>query len=207
MNNENPQYIRIKDKKYKINTSYKIAIECNEIAQDTSINDYERALAIIYKLFGEDALNSNEDWEQLQMLGNKYLLLGNIKKDVKSESSENELDFDYIQDMDYIKASFMYDYGIDLDKEPYMHWWTFSRLLNGLSNSEFGNCCILNRVRNLRNLDLSQIKDAKERERLAKAKEEVKLKPKNLKEIKYTEQEKNSIDKFYEEIGLDRKEV
>ena len=207
MNNENPQYVRIKEKKYKINTSYKIAIECNEIAQDTSINDYERALAIIYKLFGKDGLNSNEDWEQLQILGNKYLLLGNTERNVKNESGENELDFDYIQDMDYIKASFMYDYGIDLDKESNMHWWTFSRLLNGLSNSEFGNCCILNRVRNLRNLDLSQIKDTKERERLAKAKEEVKLKPKNLKEVKYTEQEKNSINKFYEEIGLNREEA
>ena len=77
-----------------------------------------------------------------------------------------------------------------------------------MSNSELGTCCILNRVRNLRNLDLSQIKDAKERNRLAKAKEEVKLKPRNVKETsqEYTEQEEKSINKFYEEMGILRKE-
>ena len=170
---ENPNYVRVGDKKYKLNTSYKTAIECNEIAQNVEIGDYERALGIIYTLYGDDGLNSHEDWQKLLELGIKYLSLGIDIKMANNETSEP--DFDYIQDMGYIKSSFMFDYGIDLDKEPDMHWWTFSRLLNGLSNSELGTCCILNRVRNLRNLDLSQIKDAKERSRLAKAKEEVKF--------------------------------
>ena len=203
---ENPNYVRVGDKKYKLNTSYKTAIECNEIAQNVEIGDYERALGIIYTLYGDDGLNSHEDWQKLLELGIKYLSLGIDIKMANNETSEP--DFDYIQDMDYIKSSFMFDYGIDLDKEPDMHWWTFSRLLNGLSNSEFGTCCILNRVRNLRNLDLSQIKDAKERSRLAKAKEEVKLKPRNVKEAsqEYTQEEKNSINRFYKEMGILRKE-
>lgn len=203
---ENPNYVRVGDKKYKLNTSYKTAIECNEIAQNVEIGDYERALGIIYTLYGDDGLNSHEDWQKLLELGIKYLSLGIDTKTANNETSEP--DFDYIQDMDYIKSSFMFDYGIDLDKETDMHWWTFSRLLNGLSNSELGTCCILNRVRNLRNLDLSQIKDAKERSRLAKAKEEVKLKPRNVKEAsqEYTQEEKNSINRFYKEMGILRKE-
>ena len=32
-------------------------------------------------------------------------------------------------------------------------------MMNGLSNSELGDCCILNRVRNLRNFDMKDIKE------------------------------------------------
>lgn len=49
----NPQYVKVDDKLYKINTDFRVALECNNIAEDTTIEDYERALAIIYKLFGE----------------------------------------------------------------------------------------------------------------------------------------------------------
>lgn len=201
---ENPEYVRVKNKKYKINTSYKVAIKCNEIAQNGKIGDYERSLAIIYLLFGDEGLDSSEDWLELSKLGQKYLLLGKTKKELINENIEP--DFDYEQDMNYIKASFMYDYRIDLDKEPNMHWWTFSELLEGLSNSELGNCCILNRVRNLRNLDLTQIKDAKERSRLAREKEKVKLNPKGIKEKPYTYEEEKSIDEFYKAMGILRKE-
>lgn len=202
---ENPNYVKIKNKKYKINTSYKTAIQCNEIAKNPKIGDYERSLAIIYTLFGDDGLNSSEDWSELIRLGQKYLLLGKENKELKTENSVP--DFDYVQDMNYIKASFMYDYGIDLNKIPDMHWWTFSNLLNGLSNSELGNCCILNRVRNLRNYDTSKIKDAKERQRIIEAKKTVALDiaEKDVK-ANYTEEEEYSINEFYKQMGLDREE-
>lgn len=201
---QNPNFVKVGNKKYKLNTSYLTAIKCDKIAKDTEIGDYERTLAVLYTLYGDDAFNCNEDAEKLIELGKKYLLLGEDKKEANNEISE--ADFDYEQDMDLIKASFMFDYGIDLDKEPNMHWWTFTRLLNGLSNSEFGNCCILNRVRNLRNLDLSTIKDAKTRSKLAKAKEQVTLHKQEIKEVEYTEEEQNSINNFYKEIGMERRE-
>ena len=56
---------------------------------------------------------------------------------------------DFIEDMPYIEASFMSDYKIDLTTCQ-MHWWKFFKLLEGLSNSEMGNCCILNRIRNIK---------------------------------------------------------
>lgn len=193
----NPQYVKIREKKYKINTSYLVAIECNEIAQDNSIGDYERCLAVIYRLFGEEGLNSSKDWEKLIELGMKYLLLGNTEKE--TENSNSQIDMDYIEDMNYIKASFMYDYGIDLDKNQDMHWWTFYNLLNGLSNSEFGNCCILSRVRNIRNTDTSKIKDLKTRTEIEKMKKIVAL---HKKEKQATDKQKESMNKAYELLGL-----
>lgn len=193
----NPEYVKIGDKKYKINTDFRVAIECNNIAQDDSIGNTERALAIIYKLFGDEGLENPQDWEKLLELGIKYLSLG---KDTSGVDNNTEIDMDFNEDMDYIEASFMSDYRIDLTTEK-MHFWKFYTLLEGLSNSELGNCCVLNRVRNLRTFDLSQIKDSKERERLAKAKEMVALKS-TKKEVELTKEQEESMNKLNEIIGF-----
>lgn len=51
-----PSYTKIDGKVFNINTDFRVAIECNRIAQDKSVGDYERALAIIYLLYGEKRL-------------------------------------------------------------------------------------------------------------------------------------------------------
>ena len=193
----NPEYVKVGDKKYKINTDFRVAIECNNIAQDDSIGNVERAVAIIYKLFGDEGLDNSQDWNKLLELAIKYLTLN---KDTSGVDKDTEIDMDFNEDMDYIEASFMSDYRIDLTTEK-MHFWKFYTLLEGLSNSELGNCCVLNRVRNLRTFDLSQIKDSKEREKLAKAKEMVSLKN-DKHEVELTEQQKESMRKLDEIIGF-----
>ena len=67
--------------------------------------------------------------------------------------------------------------------------------MNGLSNSEMGNCCVLNRIRNLRNLDTKEISDRKERERIEKAKQQVALK-KNKKENHLTKEQEESMNEL-----------
>lgn len=191
-----PKFVKVNDKKYAINTDFRIAIECNRIAEDTSIGDFERALAIIYKLFGDEGINAQDDYERLLELAIKYLSCG---KEVSGSSSE-ESDMDFIEDMDYIEASFMSDYNIDLTSVE-MHWWKFYKLINGLSNSEMGNCCVLNRVRNLRNFDTKDIKDQKERDRIEKAKKQVALK-KNKKEDKITKEQEKSMEELNKLLGL-----
>lgn len=180
-----PKYAQIEDRMYEINTDFKVAIKCNEIAEDTSISDTERALAIIYLLFGEKGLRSN-DKEQLLEKAKYYLSCGQ-----EIEKTNEEPDMDYIEDYSYIKTSFRSDYGIKLDEEN-IHWWEFNELMNGLSNSELGDCCVLNRIRNLRNLDLKEISDKKERDKLAKAKEQVALK-RNKKENHLTKEQEESM--------------
>ena len=93
----------------------------------------------------------------------------------------------------------MSDYnGLDIDKEN-IHWWKFNELLNGLSNSEMGNCCVLNRIRNLRTFDVSQIKDHKEKEKIIKAKKQVQLKKNKTKASK---ENLESAMKFYQQLGI-----
>lgn len=189
-----PSKVKIEDREYEINTDFRVAIECNQIALDDKISDFERALAIIYKLYGEKGLNANSDLNRLLELGQKYLSCG---KEVENNENE-EPDMDFVQDMDYIEASFMSDYNIDLSSTE-MHWYKFYNLINGLSNSEMGSCCVLNRVRNLRTYDTSQIKDSKERSKIEKAKEQVALKKK---EKPLTDKQKESIERFNKLAGI-----
>lgn len=193
--NNYPEYVEVNNRQYKINTDFRVAIKCNEIAIDKTIGDFERVLGILVTLFGEDSINYQEDYETLLKLAKKYLCCGE-----ELEDTNEEPDMDYVEDMPYIKASFRSDYGINLDKEI-MHWWEFNELINGLSNSELGNCCVLNRIRNLRNYDTKDIKDFKEKAKIEKAKEQFALK-KNKKEVKLTEKQQKSVDELYKSLGF-----
>ena len=74
-------------------------------------------------------------------------------------------------------------------------------LMNGLSNSELGDCCILNRIRNLRNYDTKNIKDKNERQRIEKAKQQVALKKK---ENKPTKDQQERAKELFIKLGIGR---
>lgn len=196
MLSNNPEYAKVKNKKYKINTDFRIAIECNKIAQDNEISDVERALAIIYKLYGDEGLENSQDWNKLLEIAIKYL---NLERDKNTENEEPDMDF--VEDIRYIRSSFIQDYKYNPYDMEYLHWYDFFNDLSNLSNSEFGNCCILNRIRNLRTFDVSQIKDPKEKNKIIRAKEQVALK----KKVKMTDKQKKSQDEFYKLLGGDYK--
>ena len=69
-----PEYADIDGKKYKINTDYRIAIRCNEISMQ-DIDDLEKVMAIIYLLFGDEAL---EDVQRRDAMKNDYCKKNNI---------------------------------------------------------------------------------------------------------------------------------
>lgn len=193
-----PEYAKVKGKTYKINTDFRVAIECNEISLNKDINDYERMLAIIYKLFGDEGLDDFENHEELLKIACKYLSCG---KDIAETNSSLEPDMDYIEDEGYIRSSFVFDYKYDPYELEHCHWYKFFNDLCNLSNNDLGTCCVLNRVRNLRNLDLSKIKDAKEREKMRKAKESVALKS-TKRENNLTKEQEESMERLNKLLGM-----
>ena len=134
--------IQIDDVIYTANVDFRNAIECDRIAKDTTIGDYERSLGIICTIFGGEGLENPEHYVKLLNWIMKYLSLG---KEI--ENNNEKPDMDFIEDMSYIEASFMSDYNIWLP-DIEMDWEKFITLMEGLSNSEIGNCCVLNRIRN-----------------------------------------------------------
>lgn len=187
--------IQIDDTIYEANLDFRVAIECNRIAEDETIGDYERFLGVICTLFGTKGLDNPNHYEKLLKWAIKYLSFG-----VKVENKE-EPDMDYIEDKKYIKSSFKYDYQYDPYEKDFVSWEEFYNDLCNLSNSEFGTCCVLSRVRNLRNYDTSKIKDQKEKQKIEEAKKRVALK-KKIKVKKFTEEQLNNMEEFYKQTGL-----
>ena len=189
-----PEYVEVNGKKYKINTDFRVAIDCEEIARDETIDDEERVFAIIYKLYGKQALKDLDNHNKLLELAKIYLGCGK-----EYQETNEKPDMDFKQDYGLIWASFISDYnGMDIDKEN-LHWWKFNEMVNGLSCSELGNCCLLNKVRNIRNKKLSEIKDSKERQQVRKLQEmwALKKQPK----AKPTKEQLNNAKEFLNALG------
>ena len=195
-----PEYVKEGDKLYKINTDFRVAIECNKIAQDENIGDYERALAILYKLFGEDGLTC-ENQSGLLEKAIKYLSLLDDKKGVKNDFEKN-FELDFAKSEGLIRSSFKFDYNYDPYELEHLHWYDFYNDLQNLSSSEFGTCCILNRIMTILNTEPSKIKDSKERSNLIKTQAELKRRycVDNKKDM--SDKEKQSVANLYKRIGL-----
>lgn len=172
-----PEYVRIRGEKVKIKTDTKTALKCLKIVNDNDIGDYERALAIIYTLYGYIP-SDNELWQDYLIQAQKFL-----SKNENGENGNTEPDMDLIYDEPYIVASFMSDYKIDLNKEN-PHFWLFCDLIAGLTEHS-----VLSRVRSLRTMDVSNWSEKDKRE-ILKAKEAVAL-PHRL-----TKEEQESEDIF-----------
>jgi hypothetical protein len=176
---EYPELITVGGIDYEINTDYRYALACFQCIYDPDLSDVERAFGVINILYKQEP----EDAQEALRLAIKYLRCG---KD--DEQAPHEPDMDFEIDQNYIKASFMSDYKIDLD-EMDMHWWKFCVLLQGLTDD-----CILNRIRDIRNYDLSTVHDAKARSKIIRAKQEYKLPERR------TEEENDVLDGFYAQL-------
>ena len=107
------------------------------------------------------------------------------KKYIEQEENKQP-SMSFTQDEGYIKASFMSDYHIDLDKDN-LHWWEFYDDLVGLTDN-----CILNRVRRVREEPLKG-KKGEELHRWQEAKKAVALK------VEKTKREKE-LDEYWEHL-------
>ena len=172
-----PEYAEVAGKRYKINTDFRVALRCFDVIEDESICDEERALAVIYLLFGEVPTDNLEDF--LRIAGD-YLRCG--EKAETQVSSEKDMDF--TADEKYIAASFMSDYQIDISRAD-MHFWQYIHLIQGFTDRS-----VMSRVREIRNYDLEELKDPKARAKMAKAKEAVALPE------KFSRAEQEAIDEF-----------
>ena len=142
----------------KINTGLEMLI-------DDTLDEYsiEKKDEIFYSLIKEIFKIDEEDIQPTDIDGNP---MPRMPEDEKKT-------YDLKQDAEYIYASFMSDYGIDLfEQQGKLHWYKFKALLGGLTEgSKFL------RVIEIRTMELPKGKGMeKERQRIKKLKEIYKLK-------------------------------
>lgn len=172
-----PECAEVNGIQYKINTDYRVALRCFEAIENPDISDEERTLAVIYLLFGDVPL---EHLEEFLRIAGVYLRCG----ETQEAQASNERDMDFLADEKYIIASFMSDYQIDISKVD-MHFWQYIQLIQGFTERS-----VMSRVREIRNYDMSELKDPKSRSKMAKAKESVAL-PK-----RFSKEEQKAIEDF-----------
>jgi len=191
---EYPEFAEIDGELYKINTDYKYALICFKIIDDPLISDIERAIAVVSVLFGREDKDGNvigipDNLDVALQKASFFLSCGKETNNIKDV--KKDMDFDY--DKEFIYASFISDYKIDLETEN-MHFWKFCSLISGLTENS-----ILNRVRDLRNTNLSDYKDSKTRSKLQEAMERVALPS----EYDYDKEDMEAINEFNKLLGDD----
>ncbi|MCD7722689.1 MAG: bacteriophage Gp15 family protein [Clostridiales bacterium] len=173
-----PEYVRIAGEKVKIKTDYRVALKALKVANDSTIGDYERALAVVYIMYGY--LPPEEQFGDYLDMASKFLQCGKSA----GETVTVDRDMDLNEDETYISASFLSCYHIDLTAVKHMHFWRFCELITG-----FDDKCIMSRVREIRTCDPNEYAE-KDRHAIYRAKELLALPE------KYTKEELKMIDEF-----------
>lgn len=170
---------------YEINTDYRVALACLRAINDEEISDLTRYLAIEGLLLGTNV--KHEDREILKDKISIYLRCGK-----EENTSNDEIDFDYLQDEEAVEMSIRQAYnGLDLSRIEYMHWWEYNKLISGLLPDS-----LINRIRESRTLDENDYKDSKTKEKIRKIKEANKIK-KHYKPRTFTEEEQKNMEAFF----------
>lgn len=167
---------------YNINTDFRVALACFKAINDDEITDLERFYAVETLLLGSDVLE--EDELILRDKISTYLRCGR-----EEEPSDDEIDFDYVEDENKVKISIKQCYNnLDVDKLEYLHWYEYNELIEGLTEDS-----LIDRVRQIRNLDVNEIEDDKKRKRAIKAKERLSLN----KKVKMTSEQQQAQEEFF----------
>lgn len=130
-----PTTIEIGGTEYEIDSDFRTAIRFALLMQDSAIADNVKLDIALYMFFGEaDILNVEEAVEQILL----FYQCGKTDKKGGSGKAPAKRVYDFEYDADLIFSAFLEQYGIDLQKIAYLHWWKFRALFVGLSeNTEF----------------------------------------------------------------------
>ncbi len=137
-----PYSVEYKGRIYKIKPYFDNVLQVFGIYQDKVLSDMQKLdIACRLLLVGRIKLNESDK------VGIINLIFETIISSKKNDT-DNTKSFDFLQDSQYIYASFMYDYGIDLfQQQAKLHWWKFIALFNSLSESSKMSQIISIRIR------------------------------------------------------------
>ena len=129
-----PDFVSADGIKYGVLTDFRIWMEFDSILLQRDIKARDKIMMILNLCLDHDRckLLPKNVLEILEALKNFYL---RGKESKKTNTSKKARVLDFAQDSGYIYSAFLTQYGIDLLSIPYMHWYVFCALLEGLEDS------------------------------------------------------------------------
>jgi Bacteriophage Gp15 protein len=128
---------------YKLNLTFDNVLLVFDVLKDENIDDLFKVDVVMDLLLTQPHELEDEQMVELYTLIMETVILQGKKQEVKRDLAGNVIDEDeddkklysLEEDAQYIYASFLYDYQIDLiDQQGKMHWFKFNALLASLSD-------------------------------------------------------------------------
>ncbi|MCT6925316.1 bacteriophage Gp15 family protein [Metasolibacillus sp.] len=139
-----PWQVEINGVMYDIDLSFDNVLSVIDLLNDNEVNDAQQIVAGVYMLLGQDLdCTLQEQADIFVMLFDTFInneqdndveydLEGNPMPHMQED--DHEALYDIKHDAQYIYASFLQCYGMDLfEQQGKLHWWKFKALLSGLS--------------------------------------------------------------------------
>lgn len=165
-----PESVFVNGKEYGIVTDFRDWIRFIDIATDEDISDEERLK--LYKMYFTDGAPFNLSSGIKALIG--FYICSDVPKAGKISGralgKDQKSTFLYKYDVGYVLAAFREVYNINLRTIGYMHWYEFRWLFDALPD----NTSVKERI-NYRAVNLSSIKDSKERSRIRKIQQSIEL--------------------------------
>lgn len=150
-----PQYT---ENGLRIRTDFRESIKFELLMQDSKINKEDKIAYALNLYYYEPNKIKNVQEAIKEMIwfygGGKKEIEINDKEQAQERREKTKQIYSYEFDDEYIYSAFMEQYGIDLNKIKYLHWWKFRALMSCLNeNTQFV------KIMGYRNIELSSIKD------------------------------------------------
>lgn len=118
---------KFKNKKYKLDLSYKNVLKAYSVLEDDILTDFEKSQVFVY-IISKKAyrLSQNDLMLFLDKIIKKY-----INSNSKINSKNNAKYVDFKEDENYIKSAFKQSYNINLDTD-FLSWSDFISYFQGL---------------------------------------------------------------------------
>ena len=167
-----PDFVEVDGLKYPVFTDFRIWTEFESILHMTDIEAKDKVMLILNLCFDKKRCPSLPDnWESAMEVLSSFFLCGMRGEDRKVKSAK-ERAFSFSEDSGYIYSAFLTQYGIDLVSIPYMHWYLFRTLFDGLEDGRR-----IMKIIRWRTCDPDSVQDREKKKCLKRMKEFYRLSP------------------------------
>lgn len=160
-----PDFVDIGGVKYKVLTDFRIWMEFDRIMHLKDISAKDKAMMVL-KLCIDKEKNRVMPGDAMDIMSGlcEFYLCGKKRDTRRTKNTERVID--YAKDSACIYSAFLTQYGIDLLSIPYMHWYVFCALFEGLEEPR-----MLIKIMKIRASNPEDVQNAEKRKYLKRMKE------------------------------------